>query len=242
MILAIVMLVAGLYLVILGRTGLRGKWSLKGARARITGLVLLAPMLLTLCVSVVSVALNREISDLASAALNASAFSAMWIALAYANLHIVSRGKRVRGGCLTIWLVIVAAGAMLGLWMVWQLNPSVLAWPFIASGVVAVFQVISVIGVWRWRKWSVFGLFASLALGAASALTQGSPVLVVLTSFLGSAVTLYLLVKPKWRFFDSQDAVPQVSEQELAVRSEDEEGSGEHQAARAEDHFVDAER
>jgi hypothetical protein len=208
------MLIAGLYMVIFGRTGLGGEKSLRGKRARIAGLILLAPILFTFCLGLLSAASDKDITDRAMAVLGVTWYMALSIALAYINFHIVSRETKTRGGCLTIWLGSTLLGGLLIPYWTLQ-HPAVPVWMSVAGGIAAVFQMISIVGVWMWKKWGVFALIASLVMNwVLSALFQyaaypGSPIPGVITSALGSTITLYLLLRPKWHFFGSRETGPE---------------------------------
>ena len=214
------MLVAGLYMIISGKAGLGGERSLKGAKARIAGLILVAPILLTLCFIPFGIILNETALDFALATLNSIWYAAMMIAPAYINFHTVSRETKARGGCLTIWLGITLLSGIMTLYMTLQIYPSAPAWMFVASGVIAVLQAISITAIWMWKKWGVSGLIASVVVNWILTLVQGGTILGVIISAFSFTVTFYLLIKPKWHFFDSETTVPESKVQESALRDE----------------------
>ena len=241
MIIGAITLVVGLYMVILGRTGLKREGPLTGTSARIAGLILLAPLLLTLGVTVVSDAQDREISETTEAMLNAQAYHGIAIALAYISFHTTSQEAKSRGGCLTVWLPAIPIAGALSIYMALQLDPSARAWTLGTSAFTAALQIVSAVGVWQWKRWGVYGLIGAYLLGGALAVIGDSPAVWVLVQTVGYLITLYLLVAPRWHFFDSQDPAVRDRAHDPSAQDGIQEEQDQHQAGHREDD-VDDER
>lgn len=205
MVILIAMLIAGLYLVISGKFGLGETVYLEGRRARIAGLIMLAPILPTCCLISLGAILestggfvSKEILDhVVVSSTTASWHAALQIALAYVNFHVTSRETKTRGGCLTLWLVFWLIGAI-----TYQLQWAYPEWAPVALSVI---QVIFCIAIWKWKKWGVLGFIAAMLIWPVIGLFSSDFILETSTRFLyqlSGAFTLGLLVKPKWHFFE----------------------------------------
>ena len=110
---------------------------------------------------------------------------------------------RKRGGCLTAFLVVVLVGNL------WSALSTLLAGPIPdfppALPVVAVFlslaQCVFVVGIWKWKRWGVYGFVATVLVGIAinvhifgvlEALPPGEPLAFVLV-IKAFQITLCLL-------------------------------------------------
>ena len=213
MIIQIGMLIVGLYVIISGKFGIGEASYLEGRKARIAGLILLTPLLFTLCSVLLlssaeltggfvnSETLKRELGNTERGLWR----SALVIALAYVNFHGTSRETKTRSGCLGPWLIVTSLGTVFV--AVNYFNPnfrqavSALPWAFVAFTVIRGLQIICCIAIWMWKKWGVFGYIAAevtwLGINLVTARSNMDFVL-----GLSSVVVLVLLVKPKWRFFE----------------------------------------
>lgn len=108
--------------------------------------------------------------------------------------------ERKRGGCLTAYLVVIAiinvlVGALFGI-----LGLQNLDWIILLGAMLTVVNVVFVIGIWKWKKWGVYGLGVTLGLGITAALIsmQFSSAVPPLSSL---AVLIYL-VRPVWHLME----------------------------------------
>jgi len=211
MIYLVVSLVAGLFFLISGKVQYRKTVFLEGTKARIAGLIFLAPVGLVLAIigaEIVLAILGINISDSSSTIIDnfASTFvqDGFAIGLAYINFYSVSREIKERGGCLTYWLIYMAFAAMGLIWFLRNLSINTPLFTF-ASISIPIFQTISLIGIWFWKKLGVFSyvtftlLFPIAAYFRVESVLQAS---ISLISSLSYILILYLLVKPKWQFFE----------------------------------------
>lgn len=204
-------LIAGLYFLISGKVKYGKTIYLEGTKARIAGLIFLAPLGLTLVIFIIIfilITFGFDISESSSKIMDnfASAFvqQGFVIGLAYINFYSVSKEAKERGGCLTYWLVYAAFTAIL---LIWFLPNIISTTQFfkIASIGITVFQIISLVGIWLWKKWGVFSYVSFTLLSPIVAFFRIESVLPVFISLIGSLsfiLILYLLVKPKWQFFE----------------------------------------
>lgn len=109
-------------------------------------------------------------------------------------------------GCLTLWLigtvlsvvqlimVIVGGGSQL-----WAdiLGPR---WHLGVSIVLSLTNLIFLFAIWKWKKWGVFGLTASIVINIAVNWISGLRISYVLGPIVG-IILLVALVKPRWNLF-----------------------------------------
>jgi hypothetical protein len=211
MVYLIISLVAGLVYLISGKVKYNKTLYLEGTKARIAGLILLAPLGLMLVVIVAGLiyesignvsdtkAFEQTLDNLASALVR----NGFMIGLGYINFYSVSRETKERGGCLTYWLVYAAIIALLVIYFV----PNFLSntqWFKYASIGITVVQIIFIIGIWLWKRWGVFGYVVITLITPVVAFIRVesiSQAFISLIQSLSLILVLYLLVKPKWQFF-----------------------------------------
>ena len=212
MLFLIASLLAGLYFLISGKVKIGNTVYLEGTKARTAGLIFLAPLgsILVILAAVFILGFirqveisetSRQIIDDFSSALVRNGFM---IGLAYINFYSVSRGTKERGGCLIYWLAYAAITALL---LIYFLPNLVSNTQFFESALIgiSIFQIIFLIGIWLWKKWGVFG-YAAITLISPIVAFLGkesfSEVVINLITSLSLIFVLYLLAKPKWRFFE----------------------------------------
>ena len=131
------------------------------------------------------------------------ALNGFMIGLAYINFYSVSRETKVRGGCLTYWLIFWGLTAIYATYFFVNSHNS--QWIIYAETGIAFFQILSFIGIWLWKKWGVFGFYLFTLIGPIFSFFRTESVLQTFLSFvsgLSFVLILYLLVKPKWQFFE----------------------------------------
>lgn len=212
MIYLIVSLVAGLVYLISGKVQYNKTVYLEGTKARVAGLIFLAPLgLMTIVVvggliyeSIGNVADTKAFEETLNTLASALVRDGFMIGLAYINFYSVSRETKERGGCLTYWLGYATILALLLLWFLPQLASSA-QWLKNAILGISIFQIIAVIGIWLWKKWGVLGYAILTLISPATAFLNTGSVLqafISLIQTLSLLLVLYLLVKPKWQFFE----------------------------------------
>jgi hypothetical protein len=203
-------LVAGLFFLISGKVKFGKTLYLEGTKARLAGLIFLAPAGLILAILVtifilvifginISESSNKLVDNYASGLVD----NGFLIGLAYINFHSVSRETKTRGGCLTFWLAYAAYVAILLIWFLPQLILHVPEFKNVLIGII-VFQIIFIIGIWFWKKWGVWGYAAITLIYPVTNFLNNKSILqafISLISSLSTILILYLLVKPKWQFF-----------------------------------------
>ena len=210
----IISLVTGLFFLISGKVKYGKTLYLEGAKARIAGLIFLAPLGLILFAVVAgsvyesiakvsdTKAFEQTLDNLASALVR----NGFMIGLAYINFYSVSRETKNRGGCLTYGLAYATYIAVLLLYFLSNLLSNV-QWHQVAIAALSItfFQIISIIGIWLWKKWGVFGYAATTMITPIIPFIRVgfvSQSFVSLIQSLSLILVLYLLVRPKWQFFE----------------------------------------
>jgi hypothetical protein len=113
-----------------------------------------------------------------------------------------------RGGCLTIWLVLMIIAFAFsafnylvnGAQVAAALPGAVPSWAFTVLGIAAVVGVVSAIGLWMWKKWGFYGYIAV----AVVALIINAIIGLLVPGIVGAAIgigILWFLVKDKWASF-----------------------------------------
>ena len=210
MIFLIVSLITGLFYLISGKVKFNKVTYLEGTRARIAGLIFLAPvgLMLLLYITIFALAiLGIDISessvDLVDKLASTLVQNGFLIGLAYVYFHSVSRESKEQQGCLKYWLGYAIIFSLLVVWYVPNLISSN---SFkIAAISVSILQIIFIIGIWLWKKWGVFGYGATnLITPIIAFLRVGSfsDTVISLVQGLSMILVLYLLVKQKWQFFE----------------------------------------
>ena len=201
-------LIAGLIFLISGKVKVGKTLYLEGTKARIAGLIFLAPLGLILMMLVLGIILEsigtitdtnifEQTIDSFAQSLVANGFV---IGLAYINFYSVSRETKERRGCLAYWL----AYALLIIYFALSFFSNT-QWIKIASIGITVFQIIFIIGIWLWKKWGAFGyVIVTMTLPIIAFLDAApfSRIFIILILSLSLILELYLVVKPKWQFFE----------------------------------------
>ena len=210
MIYLIASLVAGLYFLITGKIKFGKTLYLEGTKARIAGLIFLAPLGLMLVIfgtlfifTIVGISISDSSIDIVDAFASSLVRNGFLIGLAYISFHSVSRETKERGGCLTYWLAYAVIIALLVVYFAPNLISNT-PWFLNASIGITVFQIIFIVGIWLWKKWGVFG-YALITFIAPIVtflrVASISETFISLIQSLSLILVLYLLVKPKWQFF-----------------------------------------
>ncbi|CAG0967135.1 hypothetical protein ANAEL_00970 [Anaerolineales bacterium] len=208
----IVSLIAGLFFLISGKVKSGKTVYLEGAKARMAGLIFLAPLGLVLIIFVINImldaigtpAVNKAWGSTVDTFSSALVRNGFMIGLAYIYFHSVSRETKDRKGCLTYWLAYAAILALLLIWFV----PNFISnteWYKTAAIGCSIFQIIFIVGVWLWKKWGVFGYAAITLISSIIAYFRVGSILEIIVSLITSlslVLAIYLLVKPKWQFFE----------------------------------------
>ncbi|MGD0526481.1 MAG: hypothetical protein ABSE49_15140 [Polyangiaceae bacterium] len=111
-----------------------------------------------------------------------------------------------RGGCLTAFLVLVLIAnplVALGYFLAGDAMNAVTRghdWARPVLGLMCLVNVACAVGVWRFKRWGVYGFVAMAALGLVVNLTLGVGVGSFLGAFVGPAI-LVALVRPLWSRF-----------------------------------------
>ena len=209
MIYLLISLVAGLVYLISGKVKYNKIVYLEGTRARVAGLIFLAPVGLTLFAVVAGLmyesignisntkAFEHNLDNLASTLVR----SGFMIGLAYINFYSISRETKERGGCLTYWL---AYSAIIALLLTYFVLVSTIQWFVAASIGITVLLLISILGIWLWKKWGVWGYTAITLIYPIVTFFRAKSLLettISLITSLSLILVLFFLVKPKWQFF-----------------------------------------
>lgn len=212
MIYLIASLIAGLFFLISGKIKFGKTLYLEGSKARIAGLIFLAPLGLILFLFIIvflfaifGITISESSSDLIDNFSSTFVRNGFLIGLAYINFHSVSRETKDRSGCLTYWLVYAAAIVILLIYFFLPNISSSTNWLTSVIIGVSVLQLISIIGIWFWKKWGVFGYAILNLISPLIAFLNTESALQALNSLVQSLsllLVLYLLTKPKWQFFE----------------------------------------
>lgn len=206
----ILSLVAGLFFLISGKVKFGKTLYLEGAKARIAGMIFLAPLGLILFLMILFLTIfGLEISESSSKVIDnlASTFvrNGFLIGLAYINYHSISRETKEQGGCLRYWL---GYAIIISLSVVWFILPTLIAktdFFTVAITGISIIQLIFIIGIWLWKRWGIWGYVITnlitplIAFLRVDSLTD---MIISLVQELSLILVLYLLVKPKWQFFE----------------------------------------
>jgi Predicted membrane protein (DUF2127) len=114
--------------------------------------------------------------------------------------------ERTRGWLLSAWLIYVALSHLWTAYRSFEVYRDLVAhadprfphWPFLVLAVLALVNVLAVVGLWFWKRWgSVLFCVVTLA-GLGVNIYLGVSVGRLLLSMIGVAITLAIFV-PKWR-------------------------------------------
>ncbi len=118
-----------------------------------------------------------------------------------------------RGGCLTIWLVLLTLGAVMGFFgnlttsteemdFLQMFIPALPPWYLPVSVVMALLNLVFLVGFWTWKRWGVYGYFALVLVNVILSLVLGFGVLIAVLSIgLGPLIT-YILIMNIWDNFE----------------------------------------
>ena len=116
-------------------------------------------------------------------------------------------GPRDRGGCLTAFLVLMMiANPLVGLMYVvtGDTIKRTLHAPDWAIPVLTIASLVNfacAVGIWKWKKWGVFGAVAMAAIGLVVNFTIGIQPMQAIFGLVGPAI-LIALVSKLWKKFD----------------------------------------
>lgn len=119
-----------------------------------------------------------------------------------------------RGGCLSLWLIGSTLFSLYGLFVLCQAvsivsdrssfysNRSGLMCAFVLLGAIVIGSLVSLFGIWNWKKWGVYGI---ATMSIASPIIEGlvgAPDASDLVAAVVQLTILYFLVKDKWDYFE----------------------------------------
>jgi hypothetical protein len=116
--------------------------------------------------------------------------------------------QRERGGCLTVWLVLVLIANPLtaiyylvsGQELLRQL-PGFPGWALPVLAVAAAANFVFAIGMWMWKKWGIYGFIASAAVALVINIIAGLVVPGIISAIISIGILLFL-VRDKWDEFE----------------------------------------
>ena len=121
------------------------------------------------------------------------------------------RGEKERGGCLTVWLVVVTAfnlffGLISSLQLlsyvgdprVTRVIPAVVIYGLIGLEIAL---IAGLFGIWNWKRWGVYTVAGALAISAVFSLISGDALRGLVFPIIQFAIFFYL-INPKWDYFD----------------------------------------
>lgn len=175
-------LVAGLFFLISGKVKYGKTLYLEGTKARIAGLIFLAPVgliifsiIIIFTLTMFGIVISESSSDLIDNFASVFVRNGFLIGLAYISFYSVSRETKEQTGCLRYWL---GYAIIISLSIVWFFLPALMAkadFFTVATIGISVLQLIFIIGIWLWKKGGVFGYaVASLITPMIAFLRAGS--------------------------------------------------------------------
>jgi hypothetical protein len=126
---------------------------------------------------------------------------------------MTASGPRERGGCLTLYLIVIVIGSILGLIAAFSLSSTanqlaaqgfavaVPSWYGPAWIVSIILSLAGAYGTWNWKKWGVYLLIANLVFSAAISVAAGQALSAIIGLIIAGAILWYLL-RNKWAFFE----------------------------------------
>lgn len=121
------------------------------------------------------------------------------------------QGDKERGGCLTVWLVVVTAfnlffGLISSLQLlsyvddprVTRVIPAVMIYGLIGLEIAL---IAGLFGIWNWKRWGVYTVAGALAISAVFSLISGDALRGLVFPIIQFAIFFYL-INPKWDYFD----------------------------------------
>lgn len=114
---------------------------------------------------------------------------------------------RKRGGCLTAWLAfLMLANLLLAIQyliagsVARQAIPVLPAWIVPLMGLLALANCVFAIGIWKWKRWGLYGFIgSSLAAFVVNLMTTGF--VLALLGLVGVGILAFLL-RPVWRHLE----------------------------------------
>ena len=106
------------------------------------------------------------------------------------------RFKPNRGGCLSVWLVLVVVLNFINGLMYIGSSDSVLTFLAFLSFAVTAFAI----GIWNWKKWGVYGIAGVTSLLLLISLSVGDVIGAI--RGLVPMTILYFLIKPVWKHME----------------------------------------
>lgn len=120
----------------------------------------------------------------------------------------VPTGK-VRGGCLTAWLILGFIGGIFVFLMyafggntIQTANPNLPDWMLRFYTVVSLVSLAGVYGTWTWKKWGIYTTVGLSILGIIINMLLGLQVVATIIGTLIGFAILYWLIKPVWHYFE----------------------------------------
>ncbi|MCA9908642.1 MAG: hypothetical protein KC519_08345 [Anaerolineae bacterium] len=117
--------------------------------------------------------------------------------------------ERERGGCLTVYLIVLAAAAGLGIVSILGLasNPRsaevIPSWIVIFVVVLAIVQIASVVGIWSWKTWGIMALAASMIISNLVQIFTGLGSLAMnIVQLVVQPLLLFVVLRDKMHEFD----------------------------------------
>jgi hypothetical protein len=112
-----------------------------------------------------------------------------------------------RGGCLTIWLILMALGSAYTIFSYLtntatytQLYPGSSTITFLLLAGLGVLNLVCVYALWTWKKWGFYLFIGTAAVALVINLLLGIPVLFALAGLIGVGI-LWLLLRSRWAAF-----------------------------------------
>lgn len=112
-----------------------------------------------------------------------------------------------RGGCLTAWLALMLiANAATAFYYITsgsalqQAFPSTPSWMFLILAALGIVNLISVFGLWTWKRWGFYLFIATSLVALVINLSLGLSILSSLVGLIGVAI-LWFLLRDKWQSY-----------------------------------------
>ena len=113
-----------------------------------------------------------------------------------------------RGGWLTTFLILMFIGNPVSLIFLFaaslikNLSKNSPIWVIPVLGVSSIINIICAIGIWKWKKWGVYGLVITTLIVVATNISIGISINRALLGFIGLAIIIFL-VNPLWKYFEN---------------------------------------
>jgi hypothetical protein len=129
------------------------------------------------------------------------------------NTPSSASAPRERGGCLTLYLLLVIIGSIFGVFSAFSLNASLQAlaaqgvevaflpsWYAPATVVPVILSLIGGYGAWNWKKWGLYALAAAIVVSTVISILAGQMVSGIISLLIGG-VLLWYVTKDKMAWF-----------------------------------------